>query len=474
VGALTAALATDAAGVNDVVTKVWGDVIQLFASAATGIIIAFIYSWQLALVISACVPFIAAATAFESQVHAGFEDKTKKAYTESGEIATEAIREIRTVTALQVQTVFEGKFVNNIAHPHYLALRKAYLASIGYGAHQGLNMLTSATGFYAGIRFIGAGYIDFQDMFVVILCLMITAGTMGRTSLFISKYIKAKHNAENTFILLDRQTLIDPDQDGTDAGISMKSTDLDLKDISFRYPARPDVSIFSGEFQLDGKQNQTIALVGGSGCGKSTTIGLLQRWYDPMGGQVEVDVKDVKSYQLKSLRGQMALVGQEPVLFDMSIRENILYGHEQPSSVTEDDIQHVAKMSNIVEFLDKLPEGLETRVGEKGSQLSGGQKQRVAIARALIRKPKILLLDEATSALDSESEKMVQQALDRAIEGRTTITIAHRLSTIQNADQICVVKDGKVIERGKHFELLALNGVYKGLVDQQDLDALNG
>lgn len=185
-----------------------------------------------------------------------------------------------------------------------------------------------------------------------------------------------------------------------------------------------------------------------------------------------MDGKNIADYSLYNLRSHMSLVSQEPVLFDMSIRDNIKFGIES-DNVTDEQITNAAEMANIHTFIDELPEGLETRVGDKGSQLSGGQKQRIAIARALIRDPAILLLDEATSALDSESEKLVQQALDKALAqgGRTTITIAHRLSTIQNADLIVVVKDGQVVESGGHFELLALDGVYAELVNQQNLNA---
>jgi ATP-binding cassette subfamily B (MDR/TAP) protein 1 len=217
----------------------------------------------------------------------------------------------------------------------------------------------------------------------------------------------------------------------------------------------------------------TIALVGPSGCGKSTTIGMLQRWYDPASGTVRVDENNTKNFSLHNLRSHMALVGQEPVLFDMTIGENIRFGVDDPSKITQEDVEAATKAANIHKFIISLPLGYDTRVGDKGSQLSGGQKQRIAIARALIRKPKILLLDEATSALDSESEKLVQQAIDNILEegGRTTITIAHRLSTIQNADLICVVKNGRVIEQGTHWELLKLNGTYSELVYQQSLNA---
>lgn len=202
-------------------------------------------------------------------------------------------------------------------------------------------------------------------------------------------------------------------------------------------------------------------------------LGLLERWYDVTEGAAEMDEKDVRLWNLKYLREQMALVGQEPILFDFSIRENIAYG-ALDGKATDEEIEAAARMANIHDFVTSLPKGYDTDVGEKGGQLSGGQKQRIAIARALIRNPKLLLLDEATSALDSESEKVVQEALDRAARGRTTIVIAHRLSTIQNADRIYVVKGGKVIETGTHGELVDLGGAYAELVNQQMLHKQDG
>ncbi|KAJ3280944.1 Multidrug resistance protein 1 [Borealophlyctis nickersoniae] len=471
-GALTARLATDAAAVCDMITKVWGDVVQLIVTAIAGLTIGFVHAWSLTLIVLAMVPFIAAAAWYESRIHRGFEDKTKTAYENSGNVAAEAIKNIRTVASLTKESYFENRFAAAIAHPHKLAERKAYFSSIGHGANSGFQMFTNAVGFYAGIRLIAEGHLQFDNMFIVIMALMITAQGLGRSSTFTTHFTKGKFAAFNTFELMDRATKIDPDAAGYEP-TDMKG-EFEFKDIAFSYPARPDQPIFTGKFNLSGKTRQTIALVGPSGCGKSTTIGLIERWYDAAEGSVSVDGQNVKSYQLKAgLRKYMALVGQEPVLFDMTIKENILWGTDR-EDVTDEEVYEAARMANIHLFASELPQGYDTGVGDKGSQLSGGQKQRVAIARALIRKPKLLLLDEATSALDSDSEKLVQEALDRAIEGRTTITIAHRLSTIQNADLIAVVKDGRVIEQGTHFELLQLNGVYTELVKQQDLNALAG
>ena len=217
-------------------------------------------------------------------------------------------------------------------------------------------------------------------------------------------------------------------------------------------------------FNLTVGAGQTFALVGASGCGKSTVIQLLQRFYEPITGEVLVGGRDIRTLNIKWLRGNIGVVSQEPVLFDTTIAQNIMYGKE---GATEEEMKEAAINANAHDFISKLPDGYNTLVGEAGTQLSGGQKQRVAIARALIRDPKILLLDEATSALDTESESIVQQALDRARTGRTTIVIAHRLSTIQNADVIASVEDGRVVEMGTHSELMDKGGLYYELVTAQ-------
>lgn len=209
---------------------------------------------------------------------------------------------------------------------------------------------------------------------------------------------------------------------------------------------------------------QTVALVGESGSGKSTIIALLERFYDPDSGGILLDGVEIKSLKVSWLRDQMGLVGQEPVLFNDTIRANITYGKH--GEVTEEEVMAVAKAANAHEFISGLPQGYDTMVGEKGIQLSGGQKQRVAIARAIIKDPKILLLDEATSALDAESERIVQDALDRVMVSRTTIVVAHRLSTIKGADMIAVLKEGKIVEKGRHEALMRIKGgAYAALVE---------
>jgi len=240
--------------------------------------------------------------------------------------------------------------------------------------------------------------------------------------------------------------------------------EIDFDGVTFSYPTRPDIPVLKG-LSFRAKPKQTVALVGESGCGKSTTVSLLERLYKPTGGTIKLDGVPIDELEIGWLRSQMGLVSQEPILFATTIYENIRYG--KPDA-TREEIEEAAKMANAHNFISSFPEGYETPVGEKGVTLSGGQKQRIAIARALIRNPKVLLLDEATSALDSESEKVVQDALDRAREGRTTIVIAHRLSTIKNADLIVVIDDGQVFEEGTHKTLINNeNSLYAMLANAQ-------
>jgi len=224
------------------------------------------------------------------------------------------------------------------------------------------------------------------------------------------------------------------------------------------------------DFSITIKSGQTVALVGSSGCGKSTCISLLQRFYNPKEGNIFLDGVDIKDFNIKWLRSQFGVVGQEPVLFNTTIAKNISFGLE---NISDEQIQAAAKTSFAHDFITQLPQGYNTPVGERGAQLSGGQKQRIAIARALVRNPPILLLDEATSALDFQSEKIVQAALERAKEGRTTIIIAHRLSTIKAADVVIAIEKGEVKEIGTHTELMERKELYYKLVmsqeDQEDL-----
>lgn len=259
--------------------------------------------------------------------------------------------------------------------------------------------------------------------------------------------------------------------DGLDSPLFIHGN-VSFDQVTFRYPTRPDQVILN-EFTLSIPSGKVIAFVGASGSGKSTVGQLLERFYDPSSGQISIDGHDIKSLDLKWLRQNIGYINQEPTLFATSIRDNIRYADP---NATDNQVEKAALEANAHEFIMKFPKGYDTIVGERGSQLSGGQRQRIAIARALLKNPKILILDEATSALDSQSERVVQEALDKSVQNRTVLVIAHRLSTIQNADKIIVLSnrnvevEGNVLEEGTHQELMSKRGAYWKLYQKLELE----
>lgn len=287
--------------------------------------------------------------------------------------------------------------------------------------------------------------------------------------------------AFNIFQVIDRRSGIDSrDTSGTNMSAIAMQGRIELDDVCFAYPSRPQASILSG-LSLTIPEATSTALVGGSGSGKSTVIALIQRLYDVSSGVIRIDGHDIRSLQLSWLRSTMGLVAQEPVLFATTIRANICLGalHVGPAGadldhyVTQEQVEEAARAANVHSLICSLPDGYDTLVGERGVQLSGGQKQRIAIARAIVRSPKILLLDEATSALDAASERLVQGALDKLMQGRTTIVVAHRLSTIRHCDHIAVFHHGRIVEMGTHEELVSKpgtgGGVYSSMVQMQEM-----
>ncbi|XP_027395680.1 phosphatidylcholine translocator ABCB4-like isoform X2 [Bos indicus x Bos taurus] len=296
----------------------------------------------------------------------------------------------------------------------------------------------------------------------VFFSILIGAFSIGQAAPCIDAFANARGAANAIFAIIDSDPKIDSFSERGHKPDNIKGN-LEFRDVHFSYPARPDVQILKG-LNLKVESGQTVALVGNSGCGKSTVVQLVQRLYDPDVGSIIIDGQDIRTFNVKYLREIIGVVSQELVLFATTVAENIRYGR---GNVTMDEIQQAVKEANAYEFIMRLPQKFDTLVGERGAQLSGGQKQRIAIARALVRNPKILLLDEATSALDTESEAEVQAALDKAREGQTTIVIAHRLSTIRNADVIAGFDDGVIVEQGSHGELMKKEGVYFRLVNTQ-------
>ncbi|CAM0908393.1 unnamed protein product [Alopecurus aequalis] len=392
----------------------------------------------------------------------GFSQDAKMMYEDASQVATDAISSIRTVASFCSSKRISGTYDEKCEASMKQGVKTGIVGGIGFGFSFLMVYLTQGLCFYVGAQFVRHGQTSFGDVFKVFYALVLATIGVSRTSAMASDSTKAKDSAISIFALLDRKSEIDS---SSNEGLTLDEVNgnIDFQHVSFKYPTRPDIQIFSN-FTLHIPSGKTVALVGESGSGKSTIIGLLERFYNPDSGTITLDGVEINKFNINWLRDQMGLVSQEPLLFNDTIRANISYGKD--GEVTEEELLAAAKASNAHEFVSSLPQGYDTTVGERGIQLSGGQKQRVAIARAILKDPKILLLDEATSALDAESERIVQDALDHVMVGRTTIVVAHRLSTIKGADIIAVVKDGGIVEKGRHESLMNItNGVYASLVE---------
>ncbi|XP_041322473.1 ATP-binding cassette sub-family B member 5 [Pyrgilauda ruficollis] len=464
VGVLLTRLATDASQVKGATGSRLALMTMTVFTLVTAIIIAFVYGWQLTLLILACIPFIVGANAVSASSMSGHAAEDQKALEEAGRISTESVENIRTVASLTKEEAFYERYVSCLNDTYRKSMRKAPFYGFTYGIAQCSEYFINAAVFRFGAWLIANDLSNFENVFIVFSSVIFAAMNVGQSSSMAPDYGKARMSAQRIFQLLDRKPLIDSYSEQGEK-LSHFEGNIEFRNVHFVYPTRPEVQVLQG-LNVKVKKGQTLALVGSSGCGKSTSIQLLERFYDPVEGQVLADGFDTKSLHLQWLRSRLGLVSQEPVLFDCSIAENIQYG-DNSRVVSQEEIEEAAKAANIHAFIEKLPEKYNTRVGEKGTQLSGGQKQRIAIARALVRNPAVLLLDEATSALDTESEKIVQKALDNARQGRTCIVIAHRLSTVQTADIIVVIQNGRVVEQGTHSQLLAKEGHYYALVNAQ-------
>uniref|UniRef100_A0A0E0JMU0 MDR-like ABC transporter n=1 Tax=Oryza punctata TaxID=4537 RepID=A0A0E0JMU0_ORYPU len=460
-GALGTRLSVDALNVRRLVGDNLALIVQAVATLITGFAIAFAADWRLALIITCVIPLVGAQGYAQVKFLKGFSEESKEMYEDANQVAADAVGSIRTVASFcsekRVVTIYNKK----CEALRKQGIRSGIVGGIGLGFSNLMLYLTYGLCFYVGAKFVSQGKTTFSDVFKVFFALVLAAVSVSQSSALSTDATKARDSAISIFSIIDRKSRIDS---SSDEGAIMENItgSIDFNNVSFKYPSRPDVQIFS-DFTLHIPSQKTIALVGESGSGKSTIIALLERFYDPDSGKISLDGVEIRSLKVSWLRDQMGLVGQEPVLFNDTIRANITYGKH--SEVTEEEITAVAKAANAHEFVSSLPQGYDTVVGEKGVQLSGGQKQRVAIARAILKDPKILLLDEATSALDAESESVVQDALDRVMVSRTTIVVAHRLSTIKGADMIAVLKEGIIAEKGKHEALMRIkDGAYASLV----------
>ena len=462
---------------EDAISTKLADVISYIAAFVVGLVIGFVTNWKLTLVIVALFPIAGGLGAGFGRVMASASAAGARAYATAGGIAEEAIGSIRTVTALNAQADTYHLYASHLDDAQKMSAKSALNGGLVFSSFNLFLYCSYALAFWYGTTLLIDPNEDLQggDILTVFFCVLFGAVNIGQAGPSISAIQEAQGVAFEAFKVIDRVPDIDIEsEEGTKVAAESTVGTLELRDVEFTYPSRPDTKILKG-VSFNVPAGTSLALVGGSGCGKSTCMALIQRFYTPTAGQVLLDGVDINTINVTSLRSLIGIVSQEPTLFATTIMENIKLGAGAQRMPTDEEVIAAAKDANIHDFICSLPEGYATSVGDQGIQLSGGQKQRVAIARALLRNPKILLLDEATSALDTQSERIVQAALDNLMADRTTIMIAHRLSTVKKATHIIVMDQGTILEQGSHEELAAKEGgVYAEMAQLQALHESEG
>ncbi|KAF0917202.1 hypothetical protein E2562_017108 [Oryza meyeriana var. granulata] len=461
-GSISARLSVDALNVKRLVGDNLALNVQTVSTIISGFTIAMVANWKLALIITVVVPFVGFQTYGQMKLLKGFNKNAKLKYEEASQVATDAVGGIRTVASFCAEQKVIEAYEKKCESPVRQGIREGVVGGLGFGFSFLVFYFTYALCFYVGAKFVHQGTATFPEVFRVFFVLVLATAGVSRTSAIGVDSTKANESAVSIFEILDRKSKIDS---SSEEGVVIASVGVDIEfhNVCFNYPLRPNIQIFK-DLCLSIPSGKTVALVGESGSGKSTVIALLERFYDPDNGKILFDGMELKTLKISWLRLQIGLVAQEPVLFNDTIHANIAYGKQGQAS--QEEIVAAAQAANAHQFISVLPDGYNTIVGERGIQLSGGQKQRVAIARAIMKDPKVLLLDEATSALDAESEHVVQEALDRVMVGRTTVVVAHCLSTIKGADIIGVLKNGTIVEKGRHDELMRIkHGTYASLVE---------
>uniref|UniRef100_A0A8C3SSK6 ATP-binding cassette sub-family B member 10, mitochondrial n=2 Tax=Chelydra serpentina TaxID=8475 RepID=A0A8C3SSK6_CHESE len=465
-GELINRLSSDTALMGRSVTENLSDGLRAGAQISVGIGMMFFVSPKLAAYVLSVVPPLGIIAVIYGRYLQKLTRITQDSLAEATQLAEERIGNIRTVRAFGQEMTEMKKYTSKVDYVLQLAKREALARACFFGATGLSGNMVILSVLYKGGLLLGSAHMTVGELSSFLVYAIWVAFSIGGLSSFYSEFMKGLGAGGRLWELIERKPKL-PFNDGIVLNKDMFKGALEFKEIHFAYPTRPEISVFQ-DFSLSIPAGSVMALVGPSGSGKSTIVSLLLRLYDPISGTITVDGVDIRQLNSLWFRTKIGTVSQEPILFSCSVAENIAYGAEDASMVTFEEIQKVAEIANAANFIRDFPEGFHTLVGEKGILLSGGQKQRIAIARALLKNPKILLLDEATSALDTENEYLVQEALDRLMEGRTVLIIAHRLSTIQNADSVAVLDQGRIIECGKHEELLANpNGLFRKLMKKQ-------
>ncbi len=459
-GELTNRLASDTTVLQNAVTVNVSMALRFGLGAIGGTAMLLWMSPVLALVALAVVPVVAVSASLYGRVLRRISAKVQDALARSTEIAEETFAGIRTVRSFAREAGEVARYREAVHESYRLAAQRALAIGVFTGVAGFAGYSAVALVVWYGGSLVMQDVMTMGDLTAFLLYTALVAASLGALSGLWGDLMRAAGASQRVFALLDRAPGLEAARGEVLAQVDGR---VRFDGVRFAYPSRPELDVLH-RLDLEVAPGEVVALVGPSGAGKSTVAALLGRLYDPDGGAISIDGHDLRALEPRALRRHIGVVSQEPILFATTIAENIRYGRPEAS---DDAVRAAARAANAEAFIDGFPEGFDTPVGERGARLSGGQKQRIAIARALLKDPRILILDEATSALDAESEHLVQEALERLMEGRTTLIIAHRLSTVRRADRVVVLEHGRVAESGSHDALVASDGLYRRLVERQ-------
>ena len=461
VGDLTSRLGTDITAIQTTMTTTLSEMIRQTIILIGGISLVIYTSPRLTLVILGALPLVVALAVGFGRVIRKASIKVQDLYAELNTVAEETFQAITVVKAFTAENRERKRFSNKLDGIIGVSLkvaraRGAFIAFVVFLLFGGVVGVI----WYGG-TLVQSGELSIGELTSFVLYAAFVGGAMGSFADLYGGLQRALGSAERIRdILKEESELSDIDTETPHQALQGTVT---FSDVSFAYPTRPETNVLE-EISIEIPAGTSLAVVGPSGSGKTTLTNLLLRFYNPTSGQITIDGQPIESLPLKVYRELVAIVPQEVILFGGTILENILYGRP---NATLNDVRIAAQAANALEFIDSFADGFETIVGERGVQLSGGQRQRIAIARAILRDPKLLILDEATSALDTESERLVQDALEKVMKGRTTLVIAHRLSTVRNVDQVVVLQQHRVLESGGYDELIEQNGLFARMIAMQ-------
>ncbi|ORY68439.1 multidrug/pheromone exporter, ABC superfamily [Pseudomassariella vexata] len=479
---LLAFITNDTTIIGGLTGSIMGTIFSIVVNFVVAVVLTHIIAWKIALVCLAVVPLMLGSGILQLNILAAFATRHEKAFAKSVSITVEAVNSIKTVAALSLEQEVLGTYRRSLNSPRKEMLRNCLWANVFLAFTFSLSNLLYALAYWWGAQNIINGTYTQTQFFIVLIALLVSAQQWGELFTLAPEVTNAGRAVGRILDLIDlgstrtvekKPSAIDDPEGAIESKPSGPTSDQGLqvsfKQLKFSYPARPNRQVLKG-LDVDISPGQFCALVGPSGAGKSTIVSLLERMYHPDSGVIEIDGVDVTARKEAVFRDDIGLVPQDNILFEGTIRFNIALGARPDHQPTDLEIEEACKLANMHETIMALPDGYDTQCGTGGGQLSGGQKQRLAIARALVRKPRLLLLDESTSALDAESERLLQDGLDRATKGITVIAIAHRLHTIRRADVIFMIEDGQCVDKGSHEELMQRSESYRVNVLHQTLN----